>query len=113
MSSIKLCIRPLEYTMLEDLRILFQRTKATTGCWCMWYIIPVRDYHAGRRSQNERLFTELVRNSELPMGLVAYVDDTPAGWIASGPRSRYSRALKTPTLQDGDPAEHENVWLVS
>jgi GNAT superfamily N-acetyltransferase len=99
--------------MLEDLRTLFQQTKATTGCWCMWFIIPVKDYHAGRGAQNEHLFTELVRNSEVPMGLVAYLDGTPAGWIASGPRSRYCRALKTPTLQGSDSREDENVWLVS
>jgi Acetyltransferase (GNAT) family. len=98
--------------MLGDLAALFRRTKATDGCWCMWYIIPVRDYHAGRGALNQRLFTDLMRDSDVPMGLLAYVDENPAGWIASGPRSRFVRALGTPTLQGGDPGEDAGVWLV-
>ncbi|MDI6028686.1 GNAT family N-acetyltransferase [Corticibacterium sp. UT-5YL-CI-8] len=99
--------------MLEDLRALFRRTKATDGCWCMWYIISVRDYHAGRGAANQRLFTGLMRESDRPMGLLAYVDGDPAGWIALGPRSRFARALGTPTLQGRDPREDALVWLVT
>ena len=99
--------------MLDDLETLFRQTKATDGCWCMWYVISVRDYHAGRGSQNRRLFAELIRESDMPMGLLAYVNRKPAGWIASGPRSRYARALGTPTLQGRDLGEDALVWLVT
>lgn len=47
------------------------------------------------------------------MGLLAYVGDQPVGWIAADPRSRYARAVKTPTLRGGDPGEDDTVWLTS
>jgi GNAT superfamily N-acetyltransferase len=34
------------------------------------------------------------------------------GWCAVGPRSRYRRALKTPTYIGRDPSEDDSVWLV-
>ena len=54
----------------------------------------------------------LVDGDERPVGLVAYLDDSPAGWCAVGPRSRYARAIKTPTMRGLDRAEDENVWFV-
>lgn len=106
-------IQPFERSMLEDFRALLRRTRATDGCWCMWHIIPVKDYHAGRGVQNEQLFNDLVEKSDAPMGLLAYVNGEVSGWVATGPRSRYARAVKTPTLQGRDPAEDAYVWLVS
>lgn len=113
MSPGRIVIQPLASTMLDDLHTLFRRTRATDGCWCMWYTIPVRSYHAGRGAENRRLFTELMAKSDLPMGLMAHVDGEPAGWIASGPRSRFTRALQTPTLQGRDSHEDASVWLIT
>ena len=47
-----------------------------------------------------------------PGGLLAYDDGTPVGWCATGPRSRYTRALRSPLLATRDPDEDHTVWLV-
>ena len=46
------------------------------------------------------------------MGLIAYLDGEPVGWAAAGPRSRYVRAVKTPTMKASDQSENDDVWLV-
>lgn len=106
-------IRPLDRSLIADLGRLFESSRATHGCWCMWFIIPVRDYHAGRGDRNGQAFAGLVESEAAPMGLLAYMDGRPVGWVAVGPRSRYARAVKTPTLRDTRRDEDDAVWLVS
>lgn len=44
--------------------------------------------------------------------LVAYHDGEPVGWCAVGPRSRYTRALRSNIMSRRDPGEDDDVWLV-
>lgn len=106
-------IRPLGRDTVGDVGRLFDSSAVTRGCWCVWYIIPVREFHAGGGERNGRIFAELAAQESAPMGLLAYIGDLPVGWIAAGPRSRYARAVKTPTLRGGDPGEDDKVWLTS
>jgi hypothetical protein len=105
-------IRPADASSIPDLAALFSSDKATAGCWCMWFIIPVKAYHAAGSTGNRAAFSALAAASPQPMGLIAYRDDTPVGWCAIGPRSRYARAIKTPTYAGRDPAEDDGVWLI-
>lgn len=77
----------------------------------MWFIIPVREYHQLGPEGNERAFRDLAARSPLPLGLVAYAGDALLGWVAAGPRSRYARAVRTPTLKTVDASENDAVWL--
>jgi len=77
----------------------------------MWFLISVKNYHAAGSDGNRASFVELAATSETPMGLLAYENDEPVGWCAVGPRSRYARAIKTPTYSGRDPAEDDDVWL--
>ena len=47
-----------------------------------------------------------------PLGLIAYRGGQPVGWVAAGPRSRYARAVRTPTMKGIDHSEDDDVWLV-
>lgn len=79
----------------------------------MWFIRRVADYHAAGDAGNKAAFVELLDTSEVPVGLLAYSDEgDPIGWCAAGPRSRYSRAVKAPTMKGHDAAEDFDVWLV-
>ena len=105
-------IRPADAFSIPDLAALFGSDRATAGCWCMWFIIPVRAYHAAGGAGNRAAFTELATAGSHPMGLIAYQDRAPVGWCAVGPRSRYVRAIRTPSYAGRDPAEDEGVWLI-
>ena len=78
----------------------------------MWFIIPVKEYHAAGSDGNRASFCRLLAASEHPLGLIAYLDDRPVGWCAVGPRSRYLRAIRTPTYKGRDPDEDDDVWLL-
>jgi GNAT superfamily N-acetyltransferase len=97
---------------LGDLGRLFGQNKTTDGCWCLWFIIRVKECHAGWGRVNKDRFARLSEESTTPMGVLAYRDGEPVGWCAAGPRSRYARALGTPTLAGHEAAEDDRVWLV-
>lgn len=105
-------ITPINERSLDDLGHLLCGTKASRGCWCMWFIVPVKDYHQAGDRGNRASFSQLVETSRYPLGLLAKMDGETVGWCAVGPRSRYVRAIRTPTYKGRDPAEDDDVWLV-
>lgn len=105
-------VQPVDSTRLGDLDLLFGSDESADRCWCQWFIRRVRDVHESGRDGNRAAFIDLLASSSDPIGLIAYEAGRPVGWCAAGPRSRYARAVTTPTLRDRDPAEDETVWLV-
>jgi GNAT superfamily N-acetyltransferase len=105
-------VRPLALSDLPALAQLFSCDRLADGCWCMWFIIRVKEFHAGGSAANAAKFKELAAISEQPLGVVAYLDGEAVGWAAVGPRSRYVRAVRTPTMKSIDPSESDDVWLV-
>lgn len=96
---------------LGDLALLFGSQQYADRCWCMWFLIPVKQYHAEGREGNRRRFAALVNSEQHPMGLLAYQGAKAVGWCAAGPRSRYERAVKTPTMRERH-GDDDQVWLV-
>ena len=105
-------VKPVTGELLSDAETLFRSNPVTEGCFCMWFIIRVADYHAGGSARNRKLFLDLAASSPHLVGLLAYRDGEPVGWCAAGPRSRYVRALKIPSFKGRDPDEDDTVWLV-
>jgi len=105
-------IAPLTADRLADFDALFSSDRSSTLCRCMWFIKPVRQYHADGAAGNWGDFQALAWSSTIPLGLLAYDAGIPVGWCATGPRSRYARAIRTPTYRGRDPSEDEKVWLV-
>jgi GNAT superfamily N-acetyltransferase len=103
---------PFDESRAADLERLLGSDPASEGCWCMWFIIPVKAYHEARGAGNRAAFLTLAATSPHPLGLIAYDREQPVGWCAVGPRSRYTRALGTPTLKGSDRTEDDSVWLV-
>ena len=97
--------------MLGDVARLFGGDQVTNNCWCMWFIVPVKVFHAAGSEGNRARFCDLAAESDLPLGLLAYHDGEPVGWCATGPRARYVRALKTPTYRGGAAEDDSAVWL--
>lgn len=105
-------IHPLVPARLSDLAALFGTGKTTSGCYCMWFLVPAKECQAGWSGGNKIAFEAQSHAADEPMGLLAYRDGEPVGWCAAGPRSRYSRALRSPVLRAREPAEDDQVWLV-
>lgn len=78
----------------------------------MWFIARVADFHEAGRDGNRRAFHELVQQEADPLGLIAYRGTEPVGWCAAGPRRRYARVLRAPTLKQRNREEDSHVWLV-
>lgn len=104
-------IKTLTAGSLDDLDTLFSCKADTNRCWCMWFMMPVKAFHANGAQMNQRAFRELLEHDPFPLGLIAYDKDEPIGWCAVGPRSRYARAIKTPSYEGRDPDEDDHVWL--
>lgn len=108
-------IHPVTVERLGDLADLFETGSATRGCWCMWFIGAADEVRAGwGNGGNRRAFEALVGTADPPLGLIAYDDGVPVGWLATGPRSRYPRAIgpRSKLMKDRDPAEDDDVWLL-
>jgi GNAT superfamily N-acetyltransferase len=104
-------IRPLTPDRRADAADLFESNATTRGCWCMWFLMPARQAQAGWGAVNRVRFSDLA-GQEPAAGLLAYADGRPAGWCATGPRSRYPTAARSRLMAHRDPAEDDQVWFV-
>lgn len=79
-------------------------------CWCQRFMTPMTE-SATEHSNRDMLRLE-VETSEVPPGVIAYVDGTPVGWSRVMPRSavplvQHNLALRR--ILDDDP----NVWWIT
>jgi hypothetical protein len=104
-------IVPVDAERLADVVTLFGSNGANSGCWCMWFRLPAKEWSANGNAGNRAAFTAAVHSGE-PVGLLAYLDGSPAGWTAVAPRPAYRRLLRSPTLRP-DPPDDLDVWSVT
>jgi GNAT superfamily N-acetyltransferase len=123
-------VHPLTTRRLAHLADLFGTSGTTSGCYCMYFLLTSREFDAGWKGGNRDRFEALVRTGDrptvldrrarspqrplrpAPAGLLAYDNGEPVGWCAVGPRSRYSRVLRSPLWKERDAGEDDDVWLV-
>ena len=80
-----LTIKPIKSDLIQDVALLFSSDPVADQCWCLWFIRPVKEFHAVGHTGNRASFCDLVATSEHPLGLLAYQNDEPVGWCAAGP----------------------------
>lgn len=107
-----LSYRSFALDLIPALDALFATNQSAEACWCMWFLIPVKQFHANGVEGNKAAFTAAAQASREPMGIVALDGDQAVGWCAVGPRSRFPRGIRTPTYAGRDAAEDDAVWLV-
>lgn len=95
-SPVAIRVEPLTPDNWPDLETLFGPKGACDGCWCMFYRQRYSVYSKQTSGQHHDGLKAIVDSGHVP-GLIAYVDDQPAGWCAVGPR------------EDFDHLEHSNA----
>jgi GNAT superfamily N-acetyltransferase len=103
-------IREVDAARWDDLCELFGPSGAYSGCWCMWWRISGREFSANGNAGNRAALESLAREGK-PVGLIAYVGQTPVGWASVAPRTDFSRITRSPQLKPVD-AEDADVWSV-
>jgi len=94
-----------------DLVALFGERGAASGCWCMWFRVPPREWSANGTAGNRAAMQAIVAEGGRP-GLLAYREGRPVGWMSVAPRPEFGRIepadQRGPTEADGD----EGIWSV-
>lgn len=83
------------------------------SCWCQWWMLRAAEFDKTPREQRREL---LKRDLEAapPTGLVAYVDDVPAGWVKVSARPSQPRLVRSRNVQQSpEPIDDDSVWAIS
>lgn len=100
----------MDRTRFGDLATLFGPSGAYSGCWCMFWRVPNREFNANGNAGNRAALTALCEAGG-PLGLLAYAGGEPVGWVTLAPRPDYPRVLRSTTLKPADPHD-PGVWAV-
>lgn len=107
--NLTLTIHPLTPSRRADIEQLFGPRGACGGCWCMAWRLPRKQWEAGKKANNKKLFLQLVDDNEKP-GLVAYYGKQPVGWVSVAPRDEFDYLQRSRVLK---PIDEQPVWSVS
>jgi GNAT superfamily N-acetyltransferase len=110
MAKVAIEVHPVGPARWKDVEALFGPSGAYSGCWCMWWRVPGKEFGTNGNAGNKAAFRSIVRRGE-PVGLLAYEDREPVGWMALAPREAYPRVARSPALKPR--AEEAGVWAVT
>ena len=103
--SPELSFRAAESTTLDDVVAVFEQRGGPHYCWCMLW----RGTAAERRTKEQRKQALCSRvASDTPVGLIAYQEGQPVGWVSIAPKPTY-RSLTGSRAE----AVEEGVWSLA
>jgi GNAT superfamily N-acetyltransferase len=117
----RITVRPANQASWDDLQQVFGTRGPAPRCWCQRYKLARREsfgaFPAEVRAGRLREQTDAGHpRSATTSGLVAYLDDEPAGWCAVEPRPAYSGLIRNNRVpwegRDEDKAD-DSVWAVT
>ncbi len=89
------------------------------GCRCQWFKLSAAEWKAtGREARDDALAAQSgcgQPDAATTSGLVAYVEDQPAGWVAVEPRTAYPRlrTARIPWSGRDEDRDDAGVWAVT
>ena len=92
----------------NDFVKLFGGNGACGGCWCMWWKLSRKEFGQKKGLGNKRLQKKIVNSGTVP-GILAYINNEPAGWCAIEPREAFPRLESSRILK---PVDDKPVWSV-
>ncbi len=107
LAMVDVMVRPATGDRFEDLAaVLRPKHKGASACWCVAYRLPNR---AAKSGPEREAYMRGLCESGQPPGVIAYVDEVPAGWCSVSPRSGLSRLVHSRTIPTVD---EQPVWSV-
>lgn len=100
--------RPLTPKTWGDFQLLFGKSGACGGCWCMWWRQTRREFDERHGEKNRRAMKRLVDSGEVP-GVLAYERGEAVGWCSVAPRDSFSSLNRSRVLKRLDD---EPVWSI-
>ncbi len=98
----------------HDVRAVFSSDHEAAGCWCQWFTITADEWEARTPAQMEQGLCNRVRDRAPSPGLIAYLDDEPAGWCAVEARPAYRRLTDLAVAAaSGLPREDPDIWAIT
>ena len=104
-------VHPLTPDRWPDLLTLFGDNGAYSNCWCTFWVLG-GDFDRRTPSERRRILNDMADRGDRP-GLLAYRDGEPVGWVAVGPRDRYSRMASSRSRVYGPIDDTTGSWVVN
>ncbi|GAB3612959.1 GNAT family N-acetyltransferase [Humibacter ginsengisoli] len=108
-------VEPVGDVPWSDVRTVFGTRGDPATCWCQFFKLSNAQWRETDVPTLESALCEQVRREPGP-GLIAYVGDEPAGWVAVEPRSAYPRLRTSRIVAQGRPAQQHDdpsVWSIT
>jgi GNAT superfamily N-acetyltransferase len=105
-------VRPVTADRWSDLARMFgRRGEDPSWCWCQRFLRSEAAQSAAPDNR-DALYQEITR-AMVPPGLIAYVDDQPAGWTRVGPRGSFPGVQGNKALARVLTGNDDGVWWVT
>lgn len=95
-----------------------ERVFATPGdprtCWCRYFKLSGKEWETTDVAARAAALRDDVRRDRPTPGLLAFVDDEPAGWVAVEPRAAYPRLFRNRIMaaEMSKPLDDASVWSI-
>ena len=93
----------------DDIEQLFGPQGAYWGCWCTYFLLSHNKFNSSKPAERKEIFKMKIQTSEYPLGIIAYKDNIPAGWLAINPKSTYEKLMKSRVIK---PIDDKPVWSI-
>ena len=97
-------IEPVTPINIGDFEALFDARGEPKGCWCMAWRKPLDGAPCKTSAAKKQAIMAYIKQ-DIPVGLLAYNDETPIAWCALAPRESFR---KLGGVEDG-----QNTWSIA
>ena len=102
-------IHPVTINRWDDLVQLFEAHGNPNYCWCMTWRMSSSEFRSCSSQERQKTLKQKVKD-RIPIGIIAYIDNTPIGWCSIAPRKTYGRLERSRSLPRID---EKNTWSVT
>jgi predicted GNAT family acetyltransferase len=102
-----LTFTPVTSENVAAFEALFSSPGAPHFCWCMVWRRTTEESHRHKPADRKQQMMQRIAAAGAPIGLIAYDNGEPAGWVSIAPRDTYRNLGGPPAKPD------ENIWSIA